>query len=324
MDQAGDLASPNFRKPGFFTLGGSEAEAGVSVHWSRVILFHGRWLPYRPWLQNGMWHDSELQHVIDDVKDYGSVMALLATMFFEANVDVMLVNGLAKLLSLPNGSQKVNERFAIAAQQKGANRILIMDALDKYEKKGNNFTGLGAIVDDFRLNVAAAAKTPVTKLFGMAPGGLNATGQSDEDNYNASVKQEQAGWLYQNIWRMYQVLFRHRFGSVPPNLKITFNPLTQETKKERSDRLFVDAQRDQIYAGPQGIGAMTPHGIAKELKEHNVYATQETDDVSAIKEADEAATEQQLEQAKQMALAASGKGGAQPPAPGAPAQPPKV
>lgn len=319
MTLAGDLSSPNFRKPRFFTLGGSEAESGQRVHWTRVIgPFNGRWLPYRPWLQNAMWHDSELQHVIDDVKDYGSVMALLATMFFEANVDVMQIKNLARTLSLPRGAEKINERFNIAAMQKSANRMLMMDAEDKYEKKGNNFSGLGAIVADFRANVAGAAKTPQTLLFGDDPAGLNATGEAGFAQYKASVRMDQQIFLRKHILRGYKFLCAHKFGQLPPNFSFEFNPLFNETLGEKSTRQLQDAQRDAVYMGGSGGPVVvSAHTVAKELKENKVYKTLENAEVKMVNDLEEQASEDEKRQALEMAQAQRLKGaapGAKPPA----------
>ncbi len=301
MDKGEDLGSPNFLKPRYFQLGGSEAEAGVRVHWSRVLTFEGRHLPYRPYLQNSMWGDSELQHVIEDVKDYSSVMALLATMFFEANVDVMGIANLAQTLSLPNGEKKINDRFNLAAMQKSANRMLMLDANDKYEKKGNNFTGLGLIVEDFRANVCAAAATPETKLFGKAPTGLNSgVNAGDDQNYRSSVSLSQKLLLTPQAKKGMKILCLHRFGVIPPNFNMTPKPIFTETAAEKAARQLIDAQRDALYV--EQIQAVGAHTIAKELKEKKVYNTLETAEVAMVKDLDEAATEQQMQEAKKQAF----------------------
>jgi phage-related protein (TIGR01555 family) len=317
MDKGGDLPSPNFLKPRFYVLGGSEAEAGVRVHWSRVLVFDGRHLPYRSYLQNAMWGDSELQHVIEDVKDYSSVMALLATMFFEANVDVMMIANLAQTLAMPKGSDKINARFNIAATQKSANRMLMMDAQDRYEKKGNNFSGLGAIVEDFRANVCAAAQTPDTKLFGRSPGGLNATGESDDQNYRTSVVQAQKSLLSPQVKKGLKILCMHRFGKVPPNFHITPRPLFTETAGQKSQRLLQNAQRDQIYVELEVLGR---HTVAKQLKEDKVYGALENAEVNMVKDLEEAATEAQMQEAQKQALFLKSKktGESGPPKPPAP------
>ena len=45
------------------------------------------------------------------------------------------------------------------------------------------FTGLPDVYDRVMMDVAGAARTPVTKLFGRSPAGLNATGEADLQNY---------------------------------------------------------------------------------------------------------------------------------------------
>jgi phage-related protein (TIGR01555 family) len=263
-----------------------------------VLVFHGRLLPYRPYLQNAMWGDSELQHVIDDVKDYSMVMAMLATMFFEANVDVLGIANLAQMLSLPGGEDKVNKRFNIAAMQKSANRMLMMDAQDKYDKKGNNFTGVGTIVDDFRANVAAASMTPQTKLFGIAPGGLSRGDDVGEQNYYASVAQAQKTLVRRQVTQAYKLLLINTYGAVPPGFRVAFNSLYVESAAEMSTRQSQDAQRDATYIDAGVIGA---HTVAKELKEKKVYATLEDAEVQMVKDLEEQATEDQMEEAKKQA-----------------------
>lgn len=303
MDKGEDISSPNFLQPRFYTLGGSSAETGVRVHWSRVITFHGRRLPYRSYLENGMWGDSVLLRVIEEIKDYSSVMAMLATMFFEANVDVMMVAGLASLLAQPKGEEKVNKRFNIAAAQKSANRLLMLDAGDRYEKKGNNFAGLGAIVSDFRIHLCAAAETPESKLFGVFPGGLSTTGEGADQNYRASIAQAQKLSLTPQVLRGYKILLRHRFGQEPKGFTIKPRSLYVETRMETADRELKNAQRDQIYMSGNGSGnaPIGAHTIAKELKEKGVYATLEDPEVAMVKTLEEEASEAERDEAKRQA-----------------------
>jgi uncharacterized protein len=281
MDLPDDLDSPNFGRPRFYNMASQALGPGGLVHWSRVIPFHGERLPWFAWLANGMWHRSTLQSVVDDVKDYSNVMSLLATMFFEANVDVMAIAGLAKLLSMPNGKQKVMDRFEMAATLKSANRMLIIDKEDSYEKKANSMQGLAAAVGTFVTNVSGAANTPTTRLFGEQAAGLGSEGKGDQKNYNkflrAIQKRNTPGMEY-----LYTIAAIDMFGTVPPGWNLSWNPLEQETGLERAQRENQNAQRDKTYSD---IGAITPLTIAKQLHEDKVYSAQDQDDVDEVEEA---------------------------------------
>lgn len=277
MNQGSDLGSPNFRKPGFFALGTGTDFAATRVHWSRIIMFHGRKVPWFAYLANGMWHDSELQHIHHDLMDYSATMALLATMFFEANIDVMQIDKLAEILSQPRGEEKIRKRFGIAADIKSTNHMLMMDALDKYEKKGNNFSGLGPVVEQFKSLLCALADIPATRMFGTSPGGLNSTGKGDMDNYNKRLAADQkAGQFRRPMQYLYQILARHTLGAVPPGWKLVWNPLTQESAQDRATRQLAEAQTRQVYVTMQAI---TPHLVAKQLKEEDVFSMMDDEDV---------------------------------------------
>jgi hypothetical protein len=231
-----------------------------------------------------MWHRSTLQHVIDDVKDYSNVMSLLATMFFEANVDVLGIAGLAKLLSMPDGKRKIQERFGIAATVKSANRMLVIDSEDKYEKKGNTFSGLAAIGDLFVRNVSGAANTPTSRLFGEQAQGLGSEGKGDDKNYKKFLRSLQSRYT-PGLEYLYTIAAIDMFGSVPPGWQLSWNTLEQESGAEKAQRQLNEAQRDKIYVG---MGAVSALVIARQLKEDNVYPMMEQEDVDEVEESLEA------------------------------------
>ena len=59
------------------------------------------------------------------------------------------------------------------------NSIQILGENDSFETHQYTFGGIADTYDRFMMDVAGAAETPVTKLFGRSPAGMNATGESD-------------------------------------------------------------------------------------------------------------------------------------------------
>ena len=287
MNQPYVLGSPNFGKPRFYALG-SVSVPSSRVHWSRCLVWGGERLPWFEWLQNGMWDDSSLQHVYDDVRDHGTVLSLLATMFFEANIDVMAIEALATTLALPKGKEKIVKRFQDAAEMKSANRMLLIDAKDKYEKKGNNFQGLAPVSDVFKSNLIAAFDIPATRFYGESPGGLNSTGAGDMDNYKKRLRGDQTSKYGKNMDRLYQIACMDLFGEVPPGFKTEWGPLEQETELETSQRQLNNANRDKIYMDGDGSTPAVPaYVVTRQLKEDDVYSVLEDgdiDDVEAMSE----------------------------------------
>ena len=74
------------------------------------------------------------------------------------------------------------------------------------------FTGLPDVYDRVMMDVAGAAKTPVTKLFGRSPAGMNATGESDMNNYYDYIDGLRENQLGQ-LWNVFFPLWCCRPGA---------------------------------------------------------------------------------------------------------------
>jgi len=112
---------------------------------------------------------------------------------------------------------------------------LLMDIADKYEQKSASFTTLPDLMDRFMQMVSAAASIPMTLLFGMSPGGLNASGDSDTRGYYDRVKVLQTLKLTPATAILDECLLRSALGSRPPEIFYNWRPLWQPTIKERAE-----------------------------------------------------------------------------------------
>lgn len=91
------------------------------------------------------------------------------------------------------------------------------------------------IYDKFMLDVAGAAEMPVTKLFGRAPAGMNATGESDLQNYYDSIETKQEDDLRPVLEKLLPVLCLSELGAVPDDLEFQFNPIRRPSDEEKRD-----------------------------------------------------------------------------------------
>lgn len=260
-----DLMSENFGLPEAYTL----AETSTVIHHSRVVRFNGQKLPHMAWLQNEMWDDSELQHVLDSITNCDTATASVASMLFEANVDVIKTEGLVDLLSSKNGEAKVIKRFQTAALLKSFNRTLLIDGSESYEKKSNNFSGLNLIIQQFMQDVSGAADIPMTRLFGQSAGGLNATGNNDIRNYYDMLQAKQESELRPQLERLDAIMVRSELGQMPEDYGFTFDSLWQMSDKEKADTEKTRGERDKIYFD---MGVIDEGVIAADLKEAGTYA----------------------------------------------------
>lgn len=280
-----DPESAHFGQPETYLLSdfmGNPISAHTpAIHWSRMAHFDGKRLPWHAWQQNGWWHASELQRVVDDLKNFDSAAACLASMFFEANVDVIRQEGLNHLVGTKDGEAKLIARFKNAAALKSINHTLLLDGKETYERKSLAFSGLGDIMDKFMLCVAGAADIPVTRLFGQSPTGLSATGESDTRNYYDHVASKRESKLRAPLTAIYDVFMRSTLGAIPEGFRIDFPPLWQMSDKERADLDVQVAIRDKTYLD---LGIVSAPLCARELKARNTYPTMSDDDVDLVEE----------------------------------------
>lgn len=272
-----DLDSPNFGMPEYYML----AESSVRVHHSRVLRFNGQKLPYFAWRSNAMWDDSELQHVLDSLTNCDTATRGIATMLFEANVDVVKAEGLADVLARKDGEAILTKRFQIAGILKSFNRMLLLDGTESYEKKSNSFANLDKIVQQFMVDVSGAADIPMTRLFGQAAGGLNATGDNDVRNYYDMVSGKQETEVRPQLEYLDEVLVRSTLGFMPDDYRFDFNSLWQVSDTEQATIEKTRADRDVAYLN---AGVVTEGVVARDLKERGTYRNLTDKDVELAEE----------------------------------------
>jgi hypothetical protein len=276
-DVCRDLDSANFGKPDTYTI----AESSVVIHHSRVLCFDGEKLPYFAWQKNGMWHDSSLQHVMDSLMNCDTTSQGIATMMFEANVDVVKAEGLNELLSRKDGEAVVTKRFQLAAMLKSFNRMLLLDGTESFEKKQNTFANLDKVMLQFMVDVCGAADIPMTRMFGQSAGGLNANGDNDVRNYYDKLSSGQETDLRPQLEYLYEILVRSELGHMPEDFRFDFNPLWQLSESEQATVEKTRAERDQIYVG---LGVVPEHLVARDLKERGTYRNMTEADVALVEE----------------------------------------
>lgn len=276
-----DTSSKNYGMPLFYMVGdpgGQQARA----HWTRIVRFDGLRLPKMLWLQNGYWHASELVPVLDTVKNYDTATNGIASLIWEANVDIFKSAGLAEMLSSNNGTATVQARYAAMAAMKSINRSVLLDKeTEEYQQKTTSFSGLNNVLVNFMVDVCGAADIPMTRLFGQSAPGLNATGDADIRNYYDHVAAKQRTHLRKPLARLYDVLVRSALGRMPKKFAFKFKPLWQVSDVDRAKIELTRAQRDQIYLQ---TAVLTEGGVARELKDSGTYRTMEEEDVEMAEE----------------------------------------
>lgn len=249
-----DPLSPQYGRPRDYTIVNG-VSAQPKVHPSRLAIFIGNEMPDRDITSGSAfaWGDSVLTSVMEAVKQADATSANIASLIFEANVDVVTMEGLMAYVGTPDGERKVTERYRIAATGKSINRMLILDGNETYERKSANFANLPDLMDRFFQNVSGASDIPMTRLFGMSPGGLNTSGESDLRNYYDRIASSQTLEMQPVLSNLDECLIRSALGSRDPDIHYVWNPLWQMSEKEKAEIFKAKSDAVRTIAGKGGM-----------------------------------------------------------------------
>lgn len=228
VEESGKLA------PEFYTVRFPNGRIAARVHHSRVIRFLGRELPYLERQAEQEWGASEVESLYREVVQYDNTTANMAALTFRANVDVMEVQNLDQLFSLSSGEAQRrfwNTMQAQSVMQSNFGTRLVNKG-DQLKNTQYTFTGLSDVHESMCLSLSGASRIPMTKLFGRAPAGMNATGESDLQNYYDYVDTLRQSVLAPILRLLLPVLCMSAIGEAPEDLDITFPPLWTPTARE--------------------------------------------------------------------------------------------
>lgn len=259
-----DPMNINFGMPEFYRFN----ETSVRIHHSRVLRFDGVKLPFNEFKRNNYYSASVLDRLYEALIDFNTATHSSASMIYEANVDIVKVDGLMNLLQTAEGESRLRKRFTLAGMMKSFNNMLLLDNKEDFTTKTNTFSGLPELMDRFALYLSAGTDIPATRLLGSSASGFNATGEGDLKNYYDKLKSDQVK-VYKPRLDVFDIIMAKSLGlSDDVDLDYEFNSLFQMTPKEIADLQFTDAQRDAIYLDR---GVITEEIVAKELKQNKTY-----------------------------------------------------
>lgn len=207
---------------------------GQQIHHSRVFRIIGKEAPsfIKPRLRG--WGMSELERLVRSLNQYLKNQDVIFSLLDEAKVDVYRIKGYNNALLNTSGTNEIAKRVQFANQIKSYNNALTMDVQDEYEQKQISFTGLAEVLLQIRQGIAADLKMPMTKLFGISSAGFN-SGEDDIENYNSMIEGEIRN---KNEWVVVDCLnvaCQKKFGFVPDDLMISWNPLRMLNAKEEEE-----------------------------------------------------------------------------------------
>ncbi len=263
-----DIRDPEFGLPKYYNITDNTNNVMVTVHHSRVLRFTGDDLPYWESAADQNWGASVIESVFEELKKRDNVSWNIAQLTFMASLRVLKMSDLGQTLAAVDEQSKDELYRTVQAQNWLMSNmgLQVIDAADGIESHQYTFGGLSDVYQQFMMDIAGAARIPQTKLFGRSPAGLNATGDSDLQNYYDMIAQEQESKLRPVLNKLLPVLFMSTFGAVPDDLDFEFDPVSEPTDQEQSD-LAKSGTENVVTA--LNAGLVSKRTALKELKQQS-------------------------------------------------------
>lgn len=230
-----------------------------TVHTSRLLKFEGL-APSKVerQRQNG-WSPSVLTRVINSIRDASQNWRSIGLILNQAHQAVFKLKDLVSMVA--NGHNgALQRRMEITNLMRSISRAVIVDAdTEAFEYHSANLSGLDAIAEKTFQWLAGVAGVPVTRLFGMSPAGMNATGESDMRQWYDTVQSYRERELGPNLEKMVRLIAAELGDPTPGDWTVVWPSLWQMSPTQEAAYRKDVATTDQIYVTSQ---VLTPEEVA--------------------------------------------------------------
>lgn len=268
-----DLNHPKYGQPQTWWL---QPQAGhrfgsnrTRIHESRLIIFQGIRVAKddRASLYPG-WGDSVFERCEPVLRDNGIGWDSAAILLQDYSPAVFKIAKLGDLLA--HGGTAFQNRLIAADMGRSTLRATVIDAeLEDFKRETTPVLGLADLLDRFMYRLAAAFGMPVTRLWGKAASGMNATGEGDAESWYATCDRER-GVMQKSIERLVKLVLLALEGNEPDTWSVTWPALSQPTEKEVEEQRKITADRDAIYLDR---GVVTADEVRKARFGGDTYST---------------------------------------------------
>src|SRR5487761_2349260 len=240
---------------------------GMAVHYSRCIFrIEGVRLPYQQRLTENLWGLSVLERLYDRMISYDLVSTGIAQLINKAYLRTLSIDGMREVVSAGgpalDGLVKYTEMMR---RFQGIEGITLIDAKDKFEAQTHGaFSGLESAAMQGAQQLSGALQIPLTRLFGQAPAGLNATGDNDMRNYYDHIKQRQERDLHHGVITTYKCAAISEGLQLPPNFAIGFRSLWQLTE---TDKATIAKTNEETVSAAHEAGLISDQVAMQELRQ---------------------------------------------------------
>jgi len=220
--------------------------APMTVHRSRLIIIDGEEISEQDRVANNGWGDSALQAPYESIRDFATATKSTAGIVRDFVQTTLSISGLSEMIR-SGQDDLVRERVALIDLTRSVANTIFLDADgESYSKQASSVAGLADLWDRFAMHVSGTTGIPITRLVGRSPGGLNATGEGDKQNWFDVVRSYQSDTARPVIQRIVDLLAVQRDGRIA-EAAWSFPDLDVPSEREWAEIKKINAETDAIY-----------------------------------------------------------------------------
>jgi phage-related protein (TIGR01555 family) len=261
-----DPEKSRYGLPEFYPIQFTTAEGGQmerKVHYSRIIEIHGDPIPEgatRYDREQRYWGLSVMQNVIEKLDIVGSSIGSVGHLLDEFSVGKYKLSDLADILSQADGADLIKKRVEVMDMTRSVFHSMYFDKEDDFIRENVSFAGVPEVLYILFMLVSSCTGIPITRLFGVSPAGMNATGESDMRNYYDKVRSKQIAEAEPILLRLLRIISQWQNKPEP---YVKWRPLQQLSPKEKAEVDKLEADTEQVKASTYqayiNAGMMEPY-----------------------------------------------------------------
>jgi hypothetical protein len=267
-DVCGDISRPKeFNLPELYQVQ-QPGKNSFKVHASRILRFCGPDVPAPEKQVYQYWGISVIERSFEEIRKRDNMSWNILSLTFRASILAMKWKDMSQALS--GASMNAAAQQAFYGRMQAINQLLSNQHLMILPEDGGlesinySFAGVSDVYQQFQLDIAGAAETTVTRLFGRTLTGLGQSNDADERLYEQKIASDQKEQLEPQLEKLYPVICMSELGGVPDDLDFTF-PSVRVLSEEEKAKLATDTTTSLVSLGNGGY--LKRHQVLKELKQ---------------------------------------------------------
>ncbi|MGN6701476.1 MAG: phage portal protein [Burkholderiaceae bacterium] len=241
------------------------------VHNSRVLTFDGDAIPDMQRTANLGWGASVLQSCLAQLSRLNDSHKSAGLILERSQQAVHGIPNLGSILQARGGEENMRKRIDVVDAVRSIMNTIVIDSAETYEITSLPMTGVPDILDRFAEALSAVTAIPVYLLMGRSPGGLNATGTSNETAWYDRVASMQNDILRKPLDRIVSLILRGIGGTDGGDYELCFNPLRSASDAEESQmesqRKTGDKAEGDMFTAYIADGVMSAEEVRKHIAE---------------------------------------------------------